>query len=87
VPIVHATGGLDDTVQEWNWDQGTGNGFKFWDYNADALVDAVGRARHAYGHPVVWQRIIENGMKADFSWNRSAFQYLALYDQAIRLKS
>jgi starch synthase len=87
VPIVRATGGLDDTVHEWNWHDRTGNGFKFYDYSADSLVDAVVRARNALEHKEAWQKLQVNGMKGDYSWKRSALQYLTLYEEAVRLKS
>jgi starch synthase len=87
VPIVRATGGLDDTVLEWSGNQQTGNGFKFYDYHPDALVDAVARARNAYENKEAWIKIMHNGMRTNFSWKSSALQYLSLYEQAIQLKS
>src|SRR5207247_7917843 len=87
IPLVRATGGLDDTVQEWDPTKGTGNGFKFYDYNPDALLEAYGRARNAFENKEAWIKLMQNGMRANYSWKSSAIQYLALYDQAIQLKS
>lgn len=87
VPIVRATGGLDDTVQEWDWNSYTGNGFKFYEYNYHAMLDSVARARNAFEHKEAWPRIMRNGMKGDYSWKHSALQYLVLYEQAVELKS
>jgi starch synthase len=85
VPIVRATGGLDDTVQ--NWDGEIGNGFKFDAYSADALLEAVDRAMKAFQEKSTWSKIINKGMHSNFSWRNSAIQYMSLYDQAIQLKS
>lgn len=87
VPIVRATGGLDDTVQEWDVTQKTGNGFKFVEYSADALVQAVFRARKAFENKAEWRVLQKNGMSGDYSWKRSALHYLTLYEEAVRLKT
>jgi starch synthase len=82
VPVVHKTGGLADTVMQWNGQQG--NGFLFSDYSADDLVKSISRAVSIYYIKEEWQQIMLNGMKADFSWRQSAGQYLALYKQLIK---
>ena len=87
IPIVRATGGLDDTVQDWDPANETGNGFKFYDYNPEAMLEACGRARNAFENKDSWRKLMRNGMRANYSWKSSAIQYLALYDQAIQLKS
>lgn len=87
VPIVRATGGLLDTVQEWNSETQNGNGFKFEPYDSDALVEAVARARKTYEDTQAWKKLMHNGMKASFAWKNSALMYMSLYDQAIQLKS
>ncbi|MGH9327000.1 MAG: glycogen synthase GlgA [Terriglobia bacterium] len=79
VPVVRATGGLDDSIQEFDGVKGTG--FKFSDYSAPALLDALNRALQTYRQPALWKRLIENGMKADFSWAASARAYLRIYEQ------
>jgi starch synthase len=85
VPVVRATGGLDDTVQDWDGEKG--NGFKFEAYRPDALMEAVDRALKAFHEASTWKKIIANGMNSNFSWRNSAIQYMSLYDQALQLKS
>ena len=87
VPIVRATGGLDDTVEEWNPETKTGTGFKFEPYEADPFLEAVTRARSAFCNRTTWEHLMRNGMHANFCWKNSALIYLSLYDQAIQLKS
>lgn len=79
VPVVHATGGLDDTVQQFNRRTGRGTGFKFINYQPGAFLAAIRKAVKAYHDKVTWQMIIRNGMRADFSWGESARTYKALY--------
>ena len=68
VPIVRATGGLDDTVEDYNATTGTGTGFKFHDYSAGALLEKIREALYFYGQPEHWRRIQLNGMAKDNSW-------------------
>ncbi len=77
VPVVRATGGLDDTIDAFDGTSGTG--FKFHEYTAAALLDAIGRALEAFRWPRLWKRIMLNGMRKDFSWSRSAAEYVDLY--------
>ena len=79
IPIVRATGGLDDTIEDYDPATGAGNGFKFSAYSGAALVAAVKRALSAYAQKTTWQRLIANAMACEFSWDRSAKEYLALY--------
>lgn len=79
VPIVRETGGLRDTVMPYNEYTGEGNGFSFENYNAHDLLFTVERAVEFYKDQIVWQRIVANGSRDDFSWTRSAKAYLALY--------
>jgi starch synthase len=72
VPVVRATGGLDDTIDE-------GTGFKFRDYSGDALLEAVRQALEAYENMEQWARRMRRGMEKDFSWNASAGEYIELY--------
>ncbi|MCI0412092.1 glycogen synthase GlgA [bacterium] len=87
VPLVRATGGLEDTVQEWDQENQAGNGFKFGPYKSEALVEAFARARKAFEDKRMWKRMMQNGMRANFSWKNSALRYMSLYDQALQLKS
>jgi starch synthase len=81
VPVVHATGGLDDTVDEFDAATGTGTGFKFAPYAADALLAAMDRAVAVRRRPADWAQLLANGMGQDFSWMRAAEAYRALYDR------
>jgi starch synthase len=82
VPVVRATGGLDDTIENFDLQHGTGTGFKFQEYSGIALLDAIRQALHQYTEDGVWKRIQLNGMAKDFSWNKSAVEYAKLYEAA-----
>jgi starch synthase len=82
VPVVRAIGGLDDTVTDYNDAAGTGTGFKFTPYTPAALLGALERAREAFGNPSIWRRLQVAGMQQDFSWDRSAREYVKLYESA-----
>lgn len=79
VPIVRAVGGLDDTVQNFDSVNGTGNGFKFGPYRADRFVDRIFEALFAYADADVWRKIQRNGMSEDNSWENAARKYVELY--------
>jgi starch synthase len=81
IPVVRATGGLDDSIQEYHADNGEGNGFKFEDYSARALLNAARRAIKVYDSKSSWDQLVQNAMAADFSWDRSAREYLTLYQK------
>jgi starch synthase len=81
VPIVRATGGLDDTVQEYDAVRSAGNGFKFDAPEAGSLLGAVRKATAAFAQKASWTKIVRNGMACDFSWERAASSYLALYQE------
>jgi len=72
VPVVRATGGLDDTIDE-------GTGFKFQEYSAQALLGAIRAAATAYEDRQDWEARMRRGMRMDFSWRASAAEYAALY--------
>ncbi len=80
VPIVRATGGLDDTVADRDGDR---TGFKFGPYTAAALLEAIDRALAAHAEPRTWAAIMQAGMACDFSWQRAATEYLALYARVL----
>lgn len=82
VPVVRATGGLDDTIEPFDLEHGTGTGFKFAEYSGGALLHAIRQALHHYSDEGVWKRIQLNGMAKDFSWNTSAAEYAKLYEAA-----
>jgi starch synthase len=82
VPVVRATGGLDDTIEPFDPASGRGTGFKFAEYTGTALLAAVQEALAAYADKAAWRRLQANGMAKDFSWNASALEYGRLYDLA-----
>jgi starch synthase len=84
VPVVRATGGLRDTVTEFEPGTMTGNGFVFTPYTAKALTAALGRAMAVYGRPNQWSRLMGNCFKAEFSWDRAAGEYLDWFEQLLR---
>jgi starch synthase len=84
VPIVRATGGLDDTVQSFDAHTGSGTGFKFGPYNADALLEKIREALYFYGRPEMWRKIQLNGMAIDNSWGAAAKKYIELYGRLSR---
>jgi starch synthase len=85
VPIVRATGGLADSVVDATRHRSTGTGFTFAPYTARGLIGAVDRALKAYRSARTWRAIQARAMATDFSWPRSAQQYVKLYRKAIRL--
>ena len=83
VPVVRATGGLKDTIEEFDPKTGKGNGFVFVPYEIQPLLDAVDRALATFRQGKAWATLMQNGMAADFSWDRSAQTYLELYKKLI----
>jgi starch synthase len=81
VPIVRATGGLDDTIEPWDATSRKGTGFKFTEYNGEALLQTIKQALHAYQDQTSWQVLMRNGMSKDFSWNASAREYGKIYEK------
>lgn len=77
VPVVRATGGLDDSVDEEC-------GFKFTEYSGGALLEALRQAIRAYADPPRWKKMMITGMGKDFSWNASAAEYSTLYRRLLR---
>jgi starch synthase len=85
VPVVHDTGGLHDTVTDYDPATGRGTGFRFSPYRPQALVGAVRRALHLYGRdPAAWRRLQRAGMSRDFSWRVAAKDYVDVYQKAHR---
>jgi len=79
VPVVRATGGLEDTIVAFSPEKAEGNGFKFGPYESGAFLGAVRQAVETFQDAALWTRVMANGMKADFSWGRSAGKYMELY--------
>ena len=79
VPVVRAVGGLVDTVRPFNPKNGQGSGFLFAPYDPRAFVDTLRDALAVYPNRKLWSRLQKNGMKVDFSWDRSAGEYVKMY--------
>jgi starch synthase len=82
VPIVRATGGLDDTIEPWDARTGKGTGFKFSEYTGEALLATIKQALLDYRDQSSWQTLMRNGMGRDFSWGASAREYGKIYERA-----
>lgn len=83
VPIVRATGGLKDTVKNYNPESGLGDGFVFNNYNAKEFFAAVKRSLELYQKKEQWYTVVRQIMQKDFSWTHSAKKYAALYKKLI----
>ncbi|MGA2207672.1 MAG: glycogen/starch synthase, partial [Terracidiphilus sp.] len=87
VPIVRATGGLDDTVEEWDAKKGTGTGFKFAGFDPKNLLAEIDRAIAAFRDKKGWTRLMSNGMARDHSWAGPAKEYSKVYEEAATRRS
>jgi len=86
VPIVRATGGLDDTIEPWDAPARKGTGFKFSEYNGEALLLTIKQAFEAFRDQTSWQVLMRNGMGRDFSWNASARDYGKVYERVRQMR-
>lgn len=85
IPIAHATGGLADSVIDYDPKSGTGYGFTFKSFVPEGLLTAVVRAIETYKNLPSWKKMIRRAMVADFSWRKSAQKYIDLYQKAQEL--
>ncbi len=83
IPVVRATGGLDDTIDQFDSATGRGNGFKFKEASAAALFQSIRQAVALFHQKADWNRMVANAMAADFTWDRSAREYEQLYRRAL----
>ncbi|MBI5388055.1 MAG: glycogen synthase GlgA [Verrucomicrobia bacterium] len=83
IPIVRATGGLDDSVTDITEDMGQANGIKFTEYSSRALAKAMRKALALYAQPPLLCHYRGNGMNADFSWDRTCLEYLRVYERKL----
>jgi starch synthase len=81
VPIVRGVGGLDDTIANFEPTTEQGNGYKFYEFSADRLVEKYYEALMVYYDRELWRKLQRNGMREDFSWHRAAHSYLEAYGQ------
>jgi starch synthase len=82
VPVVHAVGGLEDTIQPYTSRARYANGFKFRAPTPDALVRTLQAALRVYGDREAWERLMRQGMQEDHSWETSAREYVKVYRRA-----
>jgi len=87
VPVVRATGGLDDTIEEWDAEKGAGTGFKFHGYQPHDLLAAVDRALAAFKDKKSWERLMRNGMVQNYAWDGPARGYAEVYDEVARRRA
>ncbi len=86
IPVVRETGGLRDTVTPFNRETGEGNGFSFANINAHDFLFVTKEAAAIYRQePEKWARLVSNAMAKDYSWEKSAGEYKALYENLITL--
>ncbi|HYR50177.1 MAG TPA: glycogen/starch synthase [Candidatus Eisenbacteria bacterium] len=83
IPVVRETGGLADTIRDYDPVAGTGNGFTFDTYDAWQFFAGVVRAAETFRHPSLWAWLVKRAMTEDVSWSRSAHRYVQLYLSAI----
>ncbi len=88
IPVVRGTGGLDDTIVNYNGKNGHGNGFKFRNFTARAMIGALKKAVHLYrSNRKEWQKLQQSGMAEDHSWTKSVISYDKLYKKVAGKKS
>ncbi len=88
VPVVRATGGLDDTVEQFDPRTMKGTGFKFREYSGEAMLETLRMAISVYlGDQRAWQILMRNGMAQDYSWINSAKEYVKVYERAKQMKA
>ncbi|HQP47777.1 MAG TPA: glycogen synthase GlgA [Spirochaetota bacterium] len=85
IPVVRATGGLDDTVTQWDAEAGTGNGFKFSLLEHDVVRDTLYAAMSAFKNKVQWRQLQQNAMAFHYSWDDAVSEYETVYDTALRI--
>lgn len=84
IPVVRATGGLDDTIQDFNPQTQKGNGFKFKAATKKAMLKALKTAIHTFQDKKSWHTLQKNGLKYNFSWQASARKYIKLYKKLLK---
>ncbi len=82
IPIVHATGGLDDSIIDYNQFPEKGTGFKFSKFDSETLFRTILRAVKVFQSKQEWVKIMKNAMKQDFSWSKAAEQYIEIYQKS-----
>ena len=85
IPIVRRTGGLADSVAHFDPATGAGTGIVFNDFDATAMSWALDTAMNWYAQPALWERIVQNAMRCDFSWETQSNEYLKLFAELLKL--
>jgi starch synthase len=85
-PLVRGVGGLDDTIRNFEPTTGRGNGYKFYEYSGDRLIEKFYEAMMVYYDRETWRQLQLNGMREDFSWDSSAHNYMTAYRQIVGAK-
>ena len=83
VPIVRKTGGLADTIVDFDETSLTGTGFVFEEYSSDELYKTIKRAISVFDRKKAWRKLVSQGMAQDFSWENSSRKYLEMYQKAL----
>jgi starch synthase len=81
IPVVHATGGLEDSIVDLIQNPASGTGFKFSAYTPGAFLHAVRAALDLHAEPDAWRKVQQRAMVQDFSWDRAAREYLRLFER------
>ena len=85
LPIVHHTGGLADTVEDADLEKAQGSGFKFYTYTAQAFFEAIEKAIFCFEQKkTIWLKLIQQAMACDFSWEKSAQEYVSVYEEILK---
>jgi starch synthase len=87
IPLVRATGGLDDTVEPFALSNQEGTGFKFWEATGGALLDTLRWALHCFRNQRAWAKLMHNAMSQNFSWETAAQNYVEVYERARALRA
>ncbi len=82
IPVVRATGGLQDSIEELP--DGGGNGFKFWGYDPNDFLDAIQRALATFRDKKTWKAMMKHAMEQDFSWDKPAQEYARVYERIVQ---
>ena len=83
IPLVHDVGGLADTVEQVSADGSTGTGFKFTGFKPDALLTSLDQSLAMFQRPADWRKLMTRAMEKDFSWNRTAHEYISVYQELL----
>ncbi len=87
IPVARKTGGLADTIADYEPLKGRGTGFLFNEYSSSSLTECLKRALCVYTDKWRWKRMISDAMKRDFSWRKSAMKYVDLYKKAMKMRT